>query len=66
MGIYRFDGSEFVQIPGQLNSIVCCATGTVWGINASGQIYRVDGPQFQQVAGALQSIAVGSDSTVGE
>jgi hypothetical protein len=60
--IYFSNGTQFVQIPGQLTQIAVGGAGTeVWGINASQQIYRFnfDNNTFVQVPGSLKMISVG-------
>ncbi|MBV9309663.1 MAG: hypothetical protein JOZ73_02465 [Solirubrobacterales bacterium] len=63
MNIYRWDGSEFVQVPGSLDQI---AIGSfegraVWGINANSDIFKFDpdSGSFKQVEGKLTTISVG-------
>lgn len=64
--IYRFDGSQFVQIPGSLRQIAVGADGAVWGLNAADEIYNWSPTtrQFEQIPGKLQTIAVGSRDVV--
>jgi hypothetical protein len=40
VGIYHFDGNEFVPVQGQLNVIAAAANGATWGINQQNQIFR--------------------------
>jgi hypothetical protein len=64
--IWRFNGSEFVQIPGLLKQ-VAVGGGTllqkdeIWGVNASGAIHRFNHSTkaFTQIPGILAQIAVG-------
>jgi hypothetical protein len=60
--VYFYDGTQFVQIPGQLTQIAVGGAGDeVWGINAGQQIYRFnfDSNTFVQVPGSLKMISVG-------
>jgi Tectonin domain len=60
--IFSYDGTQFVQIPGQLTQISVGGAGTeVWGINASQQIFRYNfvSKTFIQVPGSLKMISVG-------
>jgi len=60
--IFFYNGTQFVQIPGQLTQIAVGGAGTeVWGINAGQQIFRYnfDSETFVQVPGSLEMISVG-------
>ena len=65
--IYKYDGSNFVQVPGSLDHISVGADGSVWGLNSntySDNIYKWDGNNFVAVPGNLESIAVGNKDNV--
>ncbi|MGN6709703.1 MAG: tectonin domain-containing protein, partial [Candidatus Nitrosocosmicus sp.] len=65
--IYKWDGNNFVQVPGNLEHIAVGADGSVWGVNSnahSDNIYKWDGNNFVQVPGNLESISVGNKDNV--
>jgi virginiamycin B lyase len=65
--IWKYDGNNYVQVPGALEHIAVGADGSVWGLNSNtytDNIYKWDGNNFQQFPGALEHIAVGADGSV--
>ena len=65
--IYRWDGNNFQQVPGELQHMSVGADGTVWGLNSNyytDNIYRWDGSNFQLVPGNLEQISVGNKDNV--
>ncbi|MBV9760868.1 MAG: hypothetical protein JO340_09920 [Acidobacteriaceae bacterium] len=51
------------EIPGQLAQLSAASDGTVWGVNASGQIYTFNplAQQWRQIPGTLAQIGVARD-----
>jgi virginiamycin B lyase len=59
-------GSGFQQISGNLSQISVGFDGTVWGVNARGQIYswNAQTSSWVQIPGSLKQVAVGSATAV--
>ena len=62
--IYKYDGTDFQQVPGALEQISAGADGSVWGLNGDGLIYKYDGNNFVNVPGYLKEISVGNKDNV--
>lgn len=58
-GIYRLQGSTWVQQPGAATQIAVSPQGVPWVINAAGSIYHWYAFGFVQVPGCATSIGVG-------
>jgi hypothetical protein len=65
--IWKWDGNNFVKVPGALEHIDAGADGTVWVLNSNtytDNIYKWDGNNFQPVPGYLKQISVGNKDNV--
>ena len=62
--IWKYDGNNYVQVPGALEHIAVGADGTVWGLNSGGLIYKYDGNNFVKVPVVADQISVGNKDNV--
>jgi hypothetical protein len=62
--IYRWTGSDFVQIAGSGTRISVAPDGSAWVVNAAGEIFHSNGDVFEPVPGSARDIAVGREGSV--
>jgi hypothetical protein len=61
---YKWDGSNWTQMPGGLTRITVDPFGNAWGINDDNTIYRWNGSGWEGLPGQATDIGVGADGTV--